>query len=95
VKGAASPASTKVAIAPAARGTWRVQLGAFGSADRAEAAWTSLAGKHASLAGLDHKVVPAGNFRRLQAGGIASRDAANALCRRITSAGGGCIPIAP
>jgi TPR repeat protein len=90
-----APTPAKPTTAPAPRGNWRVQLGAFGSADRAETAWASLAGKNGDLAALDHKVVTAGSIRRLQAGGIASREAANALCRRIIAAGGGCIPIAP
>ena len=92
----AAPTPTKAAVAtPAPRGNWRVQLGAFGSAERAEAAWLGLARKNSELAALNHSVVPAGAFRRLQAAGIASREAANALCRRIIAAGGGCLPVAP
>jgi cell division septation protein DedD len=91
-----APTPTRTATAaPAPRGNWRVQLGAFGSVDRAEAAWTSLSRKNGELAALDHSVVPAGAFRRLQASGLASREAANALCRRIIAAGGGCLPVAP
>jgi len=103
-----SPAPTKVAAAPAAapvpakaaetppgRGSWRVQLGAFGSTERAEASWTTLTARNSELKALDHRVVEAGAVRRLQATGIASREAANALCRRIIAAGGACIPLAP
>jgi len=106
LKPAPAPAPTRVATAPPptpvpaspatptiAGGSWRVQLGAFGSADRAEAAWTMLAARYADLRSLGHQVVAAGPVRRLQATGIASRDAANALCRRITAAGGGCMPV--
>jgi cell division septation protein DedD len=72
-----------------------VQLGAFGSTDRAEASWTAIAARNAELKALDHRVVEAGAVRRLQATGIASREAANALCRRVIAGGGACIPLAP
>lgn len=89
------PAKVKVPPPAPATGAWRVQLGAYGSADRAKTAWTALAAKVPALKRLEQRVLVAGSVVRLQAGGIASRDAANALCKAAITAGSGCFPIGP
>ena len=97
--GTPAPASASAAPArPAAiavGGAWKVQLGAFGSADRAETAWTSLSAKVPALKRLDRHVIEAGPVRRLQAWNLADRAAAADLCKAVTAAGGGCLAMAP
>uniref|UniRef100_UPI003B3BCC8F SPOR domain-containing protein n=1 Tax=Sphingomonas sp. TaxID=28214 RepID=UPI003B3BCC8F len=76
-------------------GLWKAQVGAYGSADAARAGWRTLERRVRRLGTLDQQVVPAGRVVRLQAGGLASRADAEALCREVRRAGGGCFPIAP
>lgn len=85
-------AAAPVASAPAAAGTWRVQLGAFGVAANAEAAWAKVKSRP-ELAGHGKLLVPAGRLMKLQAGGFASRGAAEAACARLSSAGFACLPV--
>ena len=106
-RGAANPVPTAPRVAnaepppapaPAAarpRGAWRIQLGAYGSPDRARADWTRLATRVPTLAGLDQRIVSVGAIQRLQAVGLTGRRDAEGLCRRIRAAGGGCFPVAP
>ena len=82
------------APAPAGRG-WKVQLGAFGSAANAQRAWATLKGKVGGLGSLQPYYVPAGAVTRLQAGPVASREAANGLCASAKAAGSACFPVAP
>jgi len=96
----AMPAVAKAAppprtAAPPASGDWKVQLGAFGSADRARDRWKSLAAKVSRLGRYDQRIVAAGSVQRLQAGGIASRADAQALCADVRGARGDCLVIAP
>jgi TPR repeat protein len=76
---------------PRAKGNWKVQLGAYGSADHAKLAWSQLGKKVGALGSLDQKVVAAGPVWRLQAWGLASGSEAEALCGRIRGAGGACL----
>lgn len=73
---------------------WRVQLGAFRTADAARAAW-----KHVSnlpgLKSLQPAYVNAGAITRLQAGPLASRALANDACKAAQAAGSGCLVLAP
>jgi len=88
------PAPRKAApAAPAARGPWRVQLGAFGVAGNADALWARVRGLPA-LAGHGRMDVPAGKVTKLQAGGFASREAAGAACAVLVRAGHTCLPVA-
>jgi cell division septation protein DedD len=96
----ASPAPTPRAPPPrpaAARkaGAWKVQLGAFGSAARAQTAWDKLVRKVTGLSALDRHIVDAGTVTRLQAWGVADRQEAQALCTKVRAAGGDCLAIAP
>lgn len=94
---APAPAPTPPPTPAAVRhgGAWKVQLGAFGSADRARASWDKLGGKVRDLAGLDRHIVAAGKVQRLQAWGIAGRADAQALCARVKAVGGDCLVMAP
>jgi len=64
----------------------RVQVGAYHSAAAAEQAWSLLAARIEGLRGTDHAVVQSGTLFRLQAR-LPDRNAADALCRRLTAAG--------
>lgn len=90
---------TKAAVKATApvSGKWRIQLGAFGSAANAKKLWASLQPKVKGLSGVSHYLVPAGNVSRLQAGPLASRAEAEALCGKIKAAvaGQACLVVAP
>jgi TPR repeat protein len=92
---AAAPAPAPAAIAAPARaasGPWRVQFGAFGVAGNAEALWARLRSRP-ELAGHGRILEPAGRLTKLQAGGFASQDEAQAACTRLAAAGFTCIPV--
>jgi len=76
-------------------GNWKVQLGAFGSEDRARERWKTLKAKVSGLGAYQQRVLSAGNIQRLQATNIASKADAQALCKKVTAAGGDCLVIAP
>jgi cell division septation protein DedD len=93
-----APVKITVAAVPAGAapgGSWKVQLGAFGSADRAHDRWKTLSARVSTLGAYDQRVVAAGSVQRLQAGNIASRTEAQVLCKKIVAAGGDCLVIAP
>lgn len=93
---APAPAVAKPGAAPAApaSGGVGVQVGAFSSKDKAEAAWTQLGSKAGgALSGVSHRVVQgtaeAGTVYRLQA--VApDAGAAQALCSKLKAAGISC-----
>ena len=87
--GASSPAVA------AMDGAWKVQLGAFGSADRARDRWKNMTAKVKRLARYDQRIVDAGSIQRLQATNIASKADAQSLCTKVVAAGGDCLVIAP
>ncbi|MEJ6008430.1 SPOR domain-containing protein [Novosphingobium aquae] len=85
----AGTAATAAGSAPATGGVG-VQVGAYGSRERAEQVWSMLAGRSDALKGVNHRVVEGtadiGKVYRLQA--VASDGAAaDALCARLKSAG--------
>lgn len=86
----AAPAP-KPAAAPATGG-WRVQLGAFGVPANADAAWAR-ARSRPELAGHVRINAKAGAVTKLQAGGFASREAANRACSGLIAAGLTCLPV--
>ena len=69
-----------------------MQLGAFGEDARARSLWSSLTAKVGGLSAYQPYLVKAGAVTRLQAGPVASSDAANRLCAKIKAAGSDCIP---
>jgi cell division septation protein DedD len=81
---AAAPAAAK------ASGPWRVQLGAFSVRGNVDKLWARLSGRD-ELAGHAKLTVPAGAVTKLQAGGFASRDAAEAACRSLRQSGHECL----
>jgi TPR repeat protein len=77
-----APTTAKPAPAPAvaARGNWRIQLGAFSQKSSAESLFAKLSGK---LTGRQAYYVPAGKVTRLQVGPFESSSAASAACARL------------
>ena len=75
----------------AAKGAWRVQLGAFSQRGSAEALFRKLSGNGA-LAGRQAFYVPAGAVTRLQVGPFESRASAQAACSALK--GQACFPVA-
>ena len=71
--------------APAAHGSWRIQLGAFGQRSSAEGLYRRVAGKPA-LAGRSAIYIPVGSMTRLQVGPFESRAAAASACSSIGTA---------
>jgi len=93
---AVTPAVVKpkrAAITPAAGG-WKIQLGAFSSADGAKTAWAGTAAK-AGLKALTPTYTVVGALTRLQAGPFASRAAADQACTAVKATGVGCFPVVP
>jgi cell division septation protein DedD len=66
----------------AAKGAWRVQLGAFSTRGAAEGLFRKLAGS-AALAGRQAYYVPVGKMTRLQAGPFESRALAASVCAKL------------
>lgn len=91
---AAKPAPIAKPTTTAKASGWRVQLGAFGTADAARAAWKRV-GSHKGLKGLQPAYVNAGAITRLQAGPLASRAVADDACESAKAAGSACLVLAP
>lgn len=89
-KPAPKPAPKPVPAGPA--GAWRVQLGAFGVVGNADALWAKVRGRP-ELSGHGKVFVPTGKLTKLQAGGFASRAAAEAACTRLAAGGFACLPV--
>lgn len=90
------PKAAAPAAAPVSGGTgsYALQLGAFSSKAKADAAWKSISGRFAFVAALNKSVEPVGKgdttLYRLRAGGIASRGSADNLCGRLKVSGDSC-----
>lgn len=92
----ASPQAAKPAPSlAAAGGKWRVQLGAYGSAEGARGQWSTLSKKVGALSGLQASYEKAGALTRLRAGPLANRAAADRVCAAAKAAGQACFPVAP
>ncbi|GGE80913.1 SPOR domain-containing protein [Sphingomonas prati] len=91
-KPAASRPAPAKAVAPAAGGRWRVQVGAYGNEAGARTAWTALRTRSPALANLTPTYQKAGAVVRLQLGPIADRAAANRICA--ASRAPACFPVA-
>lgn len=74
---------------PAAKGDWRIQLGAFSQKGSAEALYGKLSGKSA-LAGRHAYYIPVGAITRLQVGPFESKAAAAGACKALGQA---CFPV--
>ncbi|HWA90363.1 MAG TPA: SPOR domain-containing protein [Rhizomicrobium sp.] len=94
---APAPAA-ETAAPPAAAGAWVLQIGAYKSEAEADAAWNTYRAKHAAtLSGYSKSVKQVdlgakGAWFRLRVGSFASKDAAAALCGKLTAEGGACFP---
>ncbi len=76
-------------------GTASLQLGAFSTEAKADAAWTAAVGRVAALAGLSKRIEPVERdgttLYRLRAGGVASKAAAAELCVKVKAGGDACL----
>ncbi len=94
----AAPKPAETTAAPAAAGAYVLQIGAYKSQAEADAAWSTYHSKHAgTLSGYGKSVKqvdlgPKGTWYRLRVGAFASKDAAAALCSKLTAEGGACFP---
>jgi cell division septation protein DedD len=100
-RAAAAPAPgprPQIARVPAAARSpteWRVQLGAFSSAEAAGREWDRLRREVEGLDGRQALIVPADKVVRLQSGPISSRSQVDALCRAVYKAGEECLMVPP
>lgn len=81
-----TPAS---ATAPV-KGSWKVQLGAFGVPGNADRLWSQLEGRN-ELAGKTKLKIASGSLTRLLAEGFASRAEAQAACAKLKQSGQTCL----
>jgi cell division septation protein DedD len=79
---------------PDDRGSYSLQLGAFSSEAKANAAWKSITGRYSYLADLGKSVIAVERddtkLYRLRATGVSSRAQADNLCGRLRAAGDQC-----
>lgn len=89
------PSARPVAVTggAAARGGWRIQLGAFAQKSGADALFRKFAA--GPLAGRQSFLVPAGAVTRLQVGPFASRADAAAACAALAARGQPCFVVPP
>ena len=82
---ASSPPAMAAASAPVATpGGWKIQLGAFGTADAAQRAWLLFQGKaDGALTGATMATEPAGAATRLLAAGFGNRARAESVCQAL------------
>lgn len=83
----AKPAPTAITGGP-----WRVQLGAFGVRANADKLWDRIKSRP-ELAGHAKLAIPAGKVVKLQAGGFASQESAQAACNRLKAGGFDCLAV--
>lgn len=87
---APAPAPRPAVAAAPASGPWRIQLGAFSVAGNAAKLWQRLSVR-GELSGKQRLLIPAGRVTKLQAGGFASRSAAESACRTLSASGQDCL----
>lgn len=88
------PTSKPAAPAPQAKGSWRVQLGAFGVKSNADGLWAKVRNR-AELAGHSRIDLPSGGVTRLLAGGFSGQAEADKACAALKSGGFSCMVIKP
>lgn len=85
----------QTASAKLAGGSVSLQLGAFSSADKAEAAWARVSARHGEIARFDHRVEPLDRggttLYRLRVRHVGDHDAATALCTALATTGDACL----
>ena len=72
---------------------WRAQLGAFGVEANARNLWASLEKKNPAFAGRQPYLVKSGKITRLQAGGFANKDEADAFCAAVRKPDQACLVV--
>jgi len=76
-------------------GSVSLQLGAFSTQAKADAAWTAAVGRVSALGGLSKRVEPTTRdgktLYRLRVGGVASKAAAAELCVKVKAGGDACL----
>lgn len=81
---AKAPTKPKAESASSEGGSYKIQLGAFKSEEEAQAAWTKISAKHASVLTGSPTIIkaelPNGIFYRLRTGSFDSKADANAAC---------------
>nr|WP_295660720.1 SPOR domain-containing protein [Polymorphobacter sp.] len=81
--------------AKASGGSAALQLGAFSTEAKADAAWSAAVGHAPALASLSKRVEPierdGKTLYRLRAGGVASKAAASELCAKVKAGGDACL----
>ena len=87
----AGPVPPATAASPAASGP-TVQLGAYGSAAKAETAWKMLSSRFPAVGGMSKQIVPFSGGFRLRAG-AGSTDQAKAACAAVTAGGENCFVV--
>lgn len=95
-----APPAPAPAKAPSATDRWRIQLASVSSRDRALAEWDRLKTRNTDLLGaltlnVESAKVNSGTFYRIQAGPLAGRTAASALCGKLKSRNQDCLVVAP
>ena len=95
VAAAPKPAPTPTTKpAPAAKGNWRIQLGAFGVKSNADGLWAKVRSRP-ELTGHNRIDLPSGSVTRLLAGGFAGQADASKACAALKSGGFTCLVIQP
>lgn len=87
-------AAATATAAPAPKGNWRVQLGAFGVKANADGLWNKVKGRP-EVAGHSRIDLPSGSVTRLLAGGYAGQAEADKACAALKSGGFTCMVIKP
>lgn len=87
---AATPSVPAAKPSSSSEGPWRVQLGAFAVAGNADRLWRDVATLR-PLSGKEKLLVRSGKLTKLQAGGFATRAAAQAACDKLKAAGRACL----
>ncbi|MGL4541119.1 MAG: SPOR domain-containing protein, partial [Polymorphobacter sp.] len=87
--------AAKPAAKPAPKG-WRVQLGAFSTSAKAEAAWAATRKAVSDLPGTGKPIYDAGDtIVKLQLGPFVSKAEAQKACAQLSAAGRACFTVAP
>ena len=94
------PAAGPAVAAAAAADGWRVQIGSFRDRAAGEGEWVRLQGRHPDLLGalafrIQRADLSRGTFYRVQAGVLASRAAADALCGELKTRNQDCLVVSP
>jgi cell division septation protein DedD len=94
-KAPAKAETPKPAAKPVPKG-WRVQLGAFSNAAKAEAAWAATRKAVSDLPGSGKPIYDAGDsIVKLQLGPFSSKAEAQTACAQLSAAGRACFTVAP